>query len=243
MVDQPVNEENNAGATFNWPPLESNPEIFSDYMRRAGLPDQWTFGEIYGFDEDLLNLVPKPCLAVIVNAEFLQAETDRTRGDPSLASDFYMQQTGALDNACGVIACLHAILNNLGDSDDKIRLAANQTLSNFHQRTQGMTALERALALESFAEFQEVHHEFAALGDSAQCEAQDDVKHHFTAFVVNSAGQLVEFDGLKQGPHVIAENCTDLLRGAVAEIQRRLADGEISESLSMITLNGLSAAE
>ena len=68
-------------------------------------------------------------------------------------------------------------------------------------------------------------------------ECQDDVKHHFTAFVINSAGQLIELDGTKKGPHVIAEACTDLLRGTIAEIQRRLSAGEISESLSMMTLN------
>ena len=50
----------------------------------------------------------------------------------------------------------------------------------------------------------------------AQC--QDDVKHHFTAFVVNSAGQLIELDGTKKGPHVIAESCEDVLRGTIAEI-------------------------
>ena len=66
---------------------------------------------------------------------------------------------------------------------------------------------------------------------------QDDVKHHFTAFVVNAKGQLIELDGTKKGPLVVAESCTDVLRGSVAEIQRRLAAGEISESLSMMTLN------
>ena len=48
---------------------------------------------------------------------------------------------------------------------------------------------------------------------------------------------MIELDGCKKGPYVVAEGCNDVLRGAVAEIQRRLADGEISESLSMMTLN------
>lgn len=86
---------------------------------------------------------------------------------------------------------------------------------------------------------QEEHKSFAQEGQSAVSETQDDVKHHFTAFVVNSAGQLIELDGLKKGPHVIAENCSDVMRGAVAEIQRRLAAEEISESLSVMTLNAL----
>jgi hypothetical protein len=42
-----------------------------------------------------------------------------------------MKQTGVLDNACGVIACIHAILNNLGEGDNKITLNDGSVLSNF----------------------------------------------------------------------------------------------------------------
>ena len=43
---------------FKWPPLESNPEIFTNYMQQIGMSDQWTFGEIYGFEEELLSFIP-----------------------------------------------------------------------------------------------------------------------------------------------------------------------------------------
>ena len=68
-------------------------------------------------------------------------------------------------------------------------------------------------------------------------ESQDQVQHHFIAFVVNSSNQLVELDGTKKGPHVVAEGCSDVLRGTIAEMKRRLEAGEVSESLSMMTLN------
>ena len=84
-----------------------------------------------------------------------------------------------------------------------------------------------------------MHRQRAAQGQSNQANEQSEVKHHFTAYVVNSAGQLIELDGCKKGPLVVKEGCNDVLRGAVAEIQRRLGAGEISESLSMITLNGV----
>ena len=66
---------------------------------------------------------------------------------------------------------------------------------------------------------------------------QAEVKHHFVAFVVNAAKQLIELDGTKHGPLVIEEGCEDVLRGSIKEIQKRLAAGEISESMSMMTLN------
>lgn len=82
-----------------------------------------------------------------------------------------------------------------------------------------------------------MHREKASEGGSEVPVDQEGIKHHFTAFVVNGSGQLIELDGCKQGPLVIAEQCEDVLRGAVAEIQKRLADGDISDKVSMITLN------
>lgn len=219
---------------FHWPPLESNPDIFEKYCHQLGLPATWGFGDLYGLDEDLLEMATQPVMAVIINSERLMQTEDKEKGNPGTAADFYMKQSGTLDNACGIIACIHAILSNLGD--DKITLQEG-ALKNFHSACLGKTPEERAAFLEGFAELQQVHTTFASQGESAQAESQDEVKHHFVAFVVNSAGQLIELDGTKQGPHVIAEACTDVLRGSAAEIQRRITAGEISEDLSMMTLN------
>ena len=52
--------------TFHWPPLESNPEVFTTYMQSIGLANTWAIGEVFGFDEELLAFLPQPILAVIV---------------------------------------------------------------------------------------------------------------------------------------------------------------------------------
>lgn len=85
-----------------------------------------------------------------------------------------------------------------------------------------------------------MHKGFAAQGQSNEAQNQDDVKHHFIAFVVNKDKQLIELDGTKKGPVVVEENVDDVLRATIKEIQKRLAAGEISESLSMMTLNAAS---
>ena len=36
---------------YKWPPLESDPKIFTDYMHAMGLPAQYAFIELLGFEE------------------------------------------------------------------------------------------------------------------------------------------------------------------------------------------------
>lgn len=232
-------EQPSSAVTFQWPPLESNPEIFEEYMHQMGLPEPWGFSELFGFEEDLLAFVPQPVVAVIVNYERLVVETKKQDSpttstmDPTTSVNYYMKQTETLDNACGVIACLHAIFNNM----ELIALEEGKTLSKYWENVQGTTPEERAIILEGFTEFQQQHQAFASQGQSNMADSQSDVKHHYVAFVVNARGQLVELDGTKPGPQMVAENCQDLLRGSIAEVQKRLANGEVSESLSMMVLS------
>ena len=62
------------------------------------------------------------------------------------------------------------------------------------------------------------------------------MKHHFVAYVLNNEKKLVELDGTKAGPVILGE-CGDVLRGSIQEIKGKLERGEISESLSMMTLS------
>ena len=57
---------------FRWPPLESNPEVFTDYIHKLGVPDDTVVGEVFGLDDDSLSWVPKPVYAVIVTFESLK---------------------------------------------------------------------------------------------------------------------------------------------------------------------------
>ena len=221
---------------FNWPPLESNPEIFTNYMHRLGMKNAHAIGEVFGFDEELLAFLPQPILGVIVAVQRLKKEEDKENGSEENCSKvhYYMKQTDVLDNACGIIACLHSCLNNL----DPVELNEGSILSNFYNDVKTKTPAERADALASNAEWQALHKEFAVQGQSAQAENQEQVNYHFIAYVVNKDKELIELDGTKKGPHVVATGCEDVLRGSIAEIKKRLEAKDISESLSMMTLNG-----
>lgn len=222
--------------SFHFPPLESNPQIFTSYLHQTGLSSSVAVGEIYGFDEDLLAFIPRPVYGVIACFERLKKDDDKRRGsevDVNLV-DFYMKQTGKLDNACGIIACLHAALNNTPD----VEYTPDSVIGRFMETTKDGTPMDRCRYLEESNEFKTVHSEFASRGQTdsiTDSSKQDEIKHHFVAYVVKG-GKLIELDGTKNGPYVVGD-CTDVLRGSVDEIQRRLREGEISESLNMMTLN------
>uniref|UniRef100_A0A7S3JMI0 Ubiquitin carboxyl-terminal hydrolase n=1 Tax=Euplotes harpa TaxID=151035 RepID=A0A7S3JMI0_9SPIT len=202
-------------------------------MVSLGMSDEWQIGEIFGLDDDCLSFVPQPCLGVIVTFE--QSAVDDAKpgsGDDSEVVQFYMKQTGTLDNACGIIASLHAILNH----QSQITFQEGSILDRFAKATNALSPADRAKYLEDFKEFKEMHQEEANKGQTDVPSGTDDVKHHFVAFIRNSSNQLVELDGLKDGPAIIEDNCEDLLKGVAKELQRRLEINSISESMSMMAL-------
>lgn len=144
MVDQQP-------AAFNWPPLESNPDVFTEYLHNIGVPDNWVVGEVFGLDDDCLQFVPKPVVAVIATFENLRKGEEQKESAATVHAEvpYYMKQTHTLDNACGVIACIHSVLNNL----DKIELTKGSVLDRFHTTVNPLTPAERATSLETNTEF------------------------------------------------------------------------------------------
>jgi hypothetical protein len=111
-------------------------------------------------------------------------------------------------------------------------------LGKYQQNTLKATPSERCTALENDTDFQSIHKTYASKGQSREITSgQDKVKHHFIAYTLNKEGKLVELDGTKLGPVVVGECGGDLLRGSIKEVMGKLERGEISESLSMMTLN------
>ena len=122
-----------------------------------------------------------------------------------------MKQSGTLDNACGIIACIHAALNS------DVVIKPDSTLGKFQADSANKTPADRATALEQNEEWKAVHKNYANQGNTEAISGdQSKVKHHFIAFVVKD-GKLVELDGLKKGPNVIGD-CDDVLRGSIKEI-------------------------
>jgi ubiquitin carboxyl-terminal hydrolase L3 len=99
-------------------------QVFNDFARRVGVQGGWAFADVLGLDDDLLSMVPSPCIAVIllfpVTEQIARSEMARVRAargaltqrgaravSPSL---FFMKQY--VGNACGTVAAMHALVNN-----------------------------------------------------------------------------------------------------------------------------------
>jgi len=91
-------------------------------------------------------------------------------GDPAATAQFYMKQTGKLDNACGLIAMIHGVLNN-----GEVGIEAGSPLAQYQEANKASTPEERASSLEGFKAIQDKQKARAAEGQSAVCEDQSAV--------------------------------------------------------------------
>jgi ubiquitin carboxyl-terminal hydrolase L3 len=49
-----------------WLPLESNPEMLTQFLRSLGVKSPCRFVDIWSFDEDTITMFPQPIIAVCV---------------------------------------------------------------------------------------------------------------------------------------------------------------------------------
>lgn len=103
-------------------------------------------------------------MAVIAVFESLvKDDSYKDSGDLTFPVDFYMKQTGKLDYACGIIACIHSILNNRKN----VQITEGSVIDKYFKSCEGKSPEERAKLLENNEEFKVTHASFASQGQSA----------------------------------------------------------------------------
>ena len=224
-------EKAKAKDEYEWPPLEGDPEIFTKYMKTVGL-EKGNFNEIFSMEKEMLDNHPKNVRAIIF--AFRRKESIIDNMTPTNAK-YFMFQEHDLDDACGVIACLHGIFNNL----DKFPLKPNSPLEQLWKLVENQSPLKCSEIVSGFQQLKEAHHDAADEGQSDVPESQDEVKYHFVCFIVDKAKQLVYLDGCKETPLMIKPNVKeeDLIYLTIELIKSWLADNKIEESFSIMTLN------
>ncbi|KAI0791638.1 hypothetical protein BC629DRAFT_1511155 [Irpex lacteus] len=235
-----------------WVPLESNPEVLNSWSEKAGLViSQDEFTDVYGFDPELLQMVPQPVKAVVLLFPISEAyEKARKEEDAKIAKDgqhpidptiLWIKQT--IGNACGTMGLIHALANS------NVTLAPESPLAKFIDQAAEKSPEERSKLLETTPLFADIHAQAAAAGQTAAPSANDRVDLHFTCFVQAPSppsreegieveeGQrrLIELDGRRGGP-IDRGVCTNLLQDAANFIKETYVPLAQSLEFSMLAL-------
>ncbi|PAV80075.1 hypothetical protein WR25_25896 [Diploscapter pachys] len=172
-----------------WKALESNPESINEYLKKIGVNSVETM-DVYSFDEEMLNFIPKPQLGMILCfPDFTKVmaimqpvyEKLKEQNVETPEGMFFMDQR--IGNACGTFALFHALAN----LDGKINLG-DGPFAKFLAGARPLKVEERSDFLASYTDLAEAHDAAAVSGET---ENSDEVENHFIAFV-NWKGQLYE---------------------------------------------------
>ncbi|XP_010434654.1 PREDICTED: ubiquitin carboxyl-terminal hydrolase 3-like [Camelina sativa] len=223
-------------STKRWLPLEANPDVMNQFLWGLGLvPDEAECNDVFGLDDELLEMVPKPVLAVLFLYPITKkSEEERIEQDKEIKekahSDkvYFMKQT--VGNACGTIGLLHAI----GNITSEIKISEGSFLDKFLKSTANMTPMERARYLENDSQIEDAHSVAVTAGDTP---ASDGVDTHFICLACVE-GELYELDGRKAGPisHGASSPAT-LLKDATKVIKSMIEKNPGSLNFNVIAIS------
>jgi len=223
-----------------WLPLESNPEVLTKFIRNGGVPEPWNVTDVFGLDPDLLGMVPQPVKALVLL--FPMTECSETFGKErakefsvaEFPSDlFYTNQT--VSNACGTVALLHAVGNNV----DEFTLKDDGVLSQFYKATAQMSPQEKAKFMETYQTLAEAHKQHAQEGNATETpRLEDEVEHHFITFI-HLGGSLWELDGRKPHPlNLGPSKQEEFLQDAAKECQKYMKADPDNMKFSVMAFTG-----
>lgn len=200
---------------IRWLPLESNPEVMNKYVWTLGVSEQWQFVDVWGFESDLLQLLPRPICAVLLLYPLSDKSESEVLGQEEHESGLYfIKQT--VGNACGTIGIIHALCNN----SNRLGFDSEKHLSRFFGNTKDLTPEERGKHLEADTAFGDAHEESAQEGQTQAPSRDERIDLHFVAFV-HHKGNLYELDGRKDAPISHGPTSEDTLLEDTAEVVKK----------------------
>mmetsp|Transcript_16824 Transcript_16824/g.25130 ORF Transcript_16824/g.25130 Transcript_16824/m.25130 type:complete len:240 (-) Transcript_16824:9-728(-) len=226
----------------HWVALESNPEMFTKFAQLLGSDtSKMAFCDCFGLDDELLAWVPKPCKALIFlfpsnkfkDDKAAQAEKIEKEGQKISENLFYMKQL--VGNACGSVACVHALAN----MDEKY--GDDTFMGKFLAKTAKMTPQERGEYFGVAEDIDEIAEKIATddTNQTAAPDADADIQTHFITFV-QVDGDLYELDGRKKFPiNHGSSSAETFLKDAAKVIKENWISKQPNEAFSIITYAGV----
>lgn len=219
-----------------WLPIESNPDVMNKFLHAIGLPKKWIISDVFGLDPELLAMLPQPVVSLMLlfpisknYVEFAKKQEAELADQKTSENLFYMKQT--ISNACGTVAMIHAVANNL----DSIQLE-DGSLKDFLDKAKDKGPEERAKLLEENDKVCDAHDVVAKEGQTNAPSLDDKVEYHYVAFVQKD-GSLYELDGRKSGP-VSLGDCSkdDFLVNAANECKKYMARDPENINFTVVAL-------
>lgn len=190
--------------------IESDPEAFTELARKNfKLPPNWGFSEIFGFEPDLLGLIPKPCVGVLllfdcnckplleINKKAMKKAKDKADSEAAWKDLFFVNQL--VGRSCGGLGVLHLMANALPviglDKDPA------STVPCFVQAHSQASPIERGVAYVALAKNEKLNY---MANSSAQhvdftaptLDARDKNAHpHFISFLPHKGMNGMELLG------------------------------------------------
>lgn len=218
-------------------PLESNPEVFTDFAHKLGLSPLLAFTDIFSLDDpDILAFLPRPLQAVILLFPVTEAYESfkDTENVENLDNTKVIWMKQIVKNACGLYALLHVLLN-IKDGF----IVQQSAVSNFRQNI--MQGNANAVTLvQNIA--REIYSGFSQQGQTEAPPAEENVELHFVCFVKRPEG-IYELDGRRAGPVLLEKgpgNSDDILDDDCVKLRVKkymsLVSGENALNFAMMGL-------
>ncbi|EFO24989.1 hypothetical protein LOAG_03494 [Loa loa] len=183
-----------------WLPLESNPEVITNFMHKIGVEKGVECVDIYSFEDDILAFIPRPCYAVMLCFpmvdkvdEIMQPIYEKMKEEGSVVPDgiFFMKQK--ISNACGTFALIHSLANN----QNKINLG-DGSLKQWLDKAVSLGVEERSDSLAENSTLAEAHYDCARGGET---DSSAPIDHHFICYL-NYGDKLLELDSRAPSPRI-----------------------------------------
>lgn len=174
-------------------PLESNPEIFTQFAHKLGLTELLSFYDVYSITEpDLLLMLPRPIYAIILLFP-ITANYEKERLEQIVENDesvkWFPQE---VKNSCGFHALLH-ILANMSPN----LILDNSLLDNFNTDLAASKSDSAKLIEKLIFSSNNLYEEHATLGQTEAPTLEYDTNLHFASFVkLNDS--IFELDGRRK---------------------------------------------
>ena len=205
----------------SWLPLESNPEVLNPFLGKLGVPGEWGFCDVFGLDPELLMMVPRPCMALCLlfpcetickerRTKLRVARRDRVEADAINPDDddvrvrqeaeggvFFLEQVEGAGNACGTVACIHAVGNAV--AGQAFHVPWETPLGNYiTEASKDHTPKERGERLCAAEALHAVSDDTARSGSTQGAGTHDHGDRHFVCFC-ERGDRLFELDGRNIG--------------------------------------------